>query len=705
MPDKAHFSKDISIIIVNYNVKEFLANLLSSVYKAVGQLDVEIMVVDNASKDHSVSYLKEKFPDVIFIENSRNVGFGRANNQAIRQAKGTYSLLINPDTLIRENTLSVLKEHMDQHPETGAAGCKIINPDGTFALESRRAIPTPISALWKVLGLSALFPKSKTFADYYMSWMDENKSTQVPVLSGSFMFCRTDVLQEAQGFDEQFFMYGEDIDLCYRINKLGYDIDYVPATSIVHYKGESTKKGNLDYIVLFNKALYQFFKKHYSYGYSLFFRLLIVLGIILRGIIHYLKTQFKKNIDLVSDVLILNFIIAFSFIFRYAIPVSNVFRQYDPFYLIINVLVTVNFLLVAKYYDLYGKRKGSITLLIKTVFLAFAGVALITFFLRQFAFSRLILVIDVLVSASVLSLIRLLRKNFDSDASGIRGRFRNTRVLVVGDNGKTSDLIRKIRSKIEWNFDIKGIVSQNGAVKKYVENVSVLGNLTDLSYLVKQYKIDQVLFMQNAVSYNDILHSMIEIQNPGTTFKIVPDSLDFIIGKSNVEYLENIPIVDVELAYQKNWNRFVKRMFDIVFSIVILVISTIFVFPFIGFQKSKIRKIQILVKNRPVTLKVLTPVKKHKWLNYYLLSWYVCKGVLSYVGAPIWQKDSDSLNYKPGITGLRQINELRLFHEEEKEQYEIYYLQNYSIWLDLDIIIKTVLKKINPIGDLDENYY
>ncbi len=192
---------------------------------------------------------------------------------------------------------------MDKHPKTGASGCKIINPDGTFALESRRSIPTPLSALWKVLGLTALFPKSKTFADYYMSWMDENKPSQVPVLSGSFMFCRTEVLQKAEGFDEQFFMYGEDIDLCYRINKLGYDIDYVPATSIVHYKGESTKKGNLDYIVLFNKALYQFFKKHYSYGYSLFFRFLIVLGIILRGIIHYLKTQFKKNIDLVGDVL------------------------------------------------------------------------------------------------------------------------------------------------------------------------------------------------------------------------------------------------------------------------------------------------------------------------------------------------------------------------------------------------------------------
>lgn len=701
MPDKENFDKDISVIIVNYNVKEFLANLLSSVNKAANNLNIEIIVVDNASKDHSVPYLKEKYPDVIYIENERNIGFGKANNQAIDIARGKYSLLINPDTIIRENTLSELKNHLDEHPKTGAAGCKIINPDGTFALESRRSIPTPWSALWKVMGLTALFPKSKTFADYYMSWMDENKPSQVPVLSGSFMFCRTEVLHKINGFDEQFFMYGEDIDLCYRINQIGYDIDYVPSTSIIHYKGESTKKGNLDYIVLFNKALYQFFKKHYSYGYSLFFRLLIVLGIILRGTVHYLKNQIKKNISLIGDEIILNLIITIGFIFRYHIPVTDSFKDYHPIYLIVNGLVTIIFFLSAKYYDLYGKRKSSISAIIKTVIIAFAGVALITFFLRQFAFSRLILTISMVLSAFILTISRFLRKNVSTDTKNSRGNLRNTGILLVGDNEKTSELIRKIRSKVEWNYDIKGIVSQNGIANKNVDNIPVLGNLTDLSFLVKELKIDQILFMQNAVSYSDILYSMIEVQSPGTTFKIVPDTLDFIIGKSNVEYLEDIPIVDVELAYQKNWNKFLKRLFDIIFSFIMLISFFIFFFPTVLIRHSKIRKIQVFHNNHPIFLRILLPANKYKWTNYYMLMWCVFKGLISFVGAPIFLNGSDNLNYKAGITGLRQLNEKRLYHEDEKERYEVYYLQNYSIWLDIDIIIKTIFKKVNPFENND----
>lgn len=696
MPDKENFDKDISIIIVNYNVKEFLDNLLSSINKAAGNLNIEIIVVDNASKDHSVPYLKEKYPDVIYIENDRNIGFGKANNQAIDIVRGRYSLLINPDTIIRENTLSELKKHLDEHPKTGAAGCKIINPDGTFALESRRSIPTPWSALWKILGLTALFPKSKTFADYYMSWMDENKPSQVPVLSGSFMFSRTDVLRKINGFDEQFFMYGEDIDLCYRINEIGYDIDYVPSTSIIHYKGESTKKGNLDYIVLFNKALYQFYKKHYSYGYSLFFRLLIVLGIILRGTTHYLKNQIKKNISLIGDEIILNLIITLGFIFRYHIPLADFFKDYHPIYLIVNVLVTIIFFLSAKYYDLYGKHKNSISAIIKTVIIAFAGVALITFFLRQFAFSRLILAIGLVLSVLTLTISRFLLKNISIDTRNSRGNLRNTGILLVGENEKTNELIRKIRSKVEWNYDIKGIVSQNGVVNKNVDNIPVLGNLTDLSFLVKEYKIDQILFMQNAVSYSDILHCMIEIQSPGTTFKIVPDTLDFIIGKSNVEYLEDIPIVGVELAYQKNWNKFLKRLLDIIFSFIMLVSFFIIFFPVVLIRHTKIRKIQVFHNNRPIFLRILSPAIQYKWTNYYLLMWYIFKGLISFVGAPIFLEGSDNLNYKAGITGLRQINKNRLYHEEEKERYEVYYLQNYSIWLDVDIIIKTIFRKINP---------
>jgi GT2 family glycosyltransferase len=257
-------SIDISVIIVNYKVKEYIANLLNSLEKASHQLTLEIFVVDNASGDNSIPYLQERFPEVTYIQNDENLGFGKANNQAIKLAKGTYTLLINPDTLVSEDTLDILFSHMQSNEDCGACGCKILNPDGTFAPESRRSVPTIWSAACKVFGLNTLFPKSKLFGKYYLSWLHEDEPSSIPVLSGSFMFWRTNVLQQLGGFDERFFMYGEDIDLCYRIQETGYHIDYVPETSIIHYKGESTKKGDLKYIRLFNKALYQFFDKQYS---------------------------------------------------------------------------------------------------------------------------------------------------------------------------------------------------------------------------------------------------------------------------------------------------------------------------------------------------------------------------------------------------------------------------------------------------------
>ena len=204
---------DISIVIVNYRVKEYVSNLLSSIYKAARQYKVQIFVVDNDSGDDSVAYLRQRHPGVIYIANEDNFGFGKANNQAIKEAKGEFTLIINPDTLVSEDTFTVLIEHMKQNPECGAAGCKILNPDGSFAPESKRSVPTIWAALTKLLGLHSIFPKSRLFGQYYLTWLSENQQVEINVLSGSFMFWRTELLQQMGGFDERFFMYGEDIEL------------------------------------------------------------------------------------------------------------------------------------------------------------------------------------------------------------------------------------------------------------------------------------------------------------------------------------------------------------------------------------------------------------------------------------------------------------------------------------------------------------
>ncbi|MFQ5583231.1 MAG: glycosyltransferase family 2 protein, partial [Calditrichia bacterium] len=283
----------ISIIIVNYNVKEYLEQALLSIQKALVGISSEIFVVDNASVDGSVAFVAQRFPQVKLIALPENIGFGKANNVALARAKGEYVVLINPDTIVQEDTFKKLLEFFHTHPDASAATCKIINPNGSFSVDCRHSIPTPLIAFWKVTGMSKLFPRSKIFAKYNLTYLNEDEIYTVPAISGSFMMIKKEVLDRTGHFDERFFMYCEDIDLCHRMNQNGSKIYYVPTTQIIHYKGESTKKDNLDYVVTFNKALYQFFQKYYAQSHILLFRWLITLGIILRGVFVYLKNFFS----------------------------------------------------------------------------------------------------------------------------------------------------------------------------------------------------------------------------------------------------------------------------------------------------------------------------------------------------------------------------------------------------------------------------
>ncbi|MDR2914403.1 MAG: glycosyltransferase family 2 protein [Tannerella sp.] len=252
----------LSVVIVNYNVKYFLEQCLRSVEAAVAGLEVEIFVVDNHSADGSLEYLKPRFPGVTFIANEDNVGFARANNQAIQQAGGEYVLLLNPDTVAGEESIRTLCFFMDEHPECGGTGVKMINGNGAFLAESKRSFPTPWVAFCKLSGLSKIFPRSQAFSRYGLPFLDANKPHTVDVLSGAFMFLRHDALEKAGLLDEAFFMYGEDIDLSYRIKQSGYLNYYIPER-LLHYKGESTRHGDIKYIKAFYGAMLIFYRKYY----------------------------------------------------------------------------------------------------------------------------------------------------------------------------------------------------------------------------------------------------------------------------------------------------------------------------------------------------------------------------------------------------------------------------------------------------------
>lgn len=256
--------RKLTVVIVSYNVKHYLDQCLDSVQRAVKDLDVEIIVVDNHSRDGSIEFLSMRHPGVRFIASRHNLGFAKANNLAIRQSESEYVLLLNPDTVVGEDSIKQVLEFMDAHPKAGACGVKMLQANGEPANESRRGLPSPMVAFYKMAGLTARFPRSRRFGHYYMGWLSWDEPAKIEVLSGAFFLARRKALNEVGLLDEDFFMYGEDIDLSYRILKGGYENWYIP-TAILHYKGESTKKSSFRYVHVFYDAMLIFLRKHYGH--------------------------------------------------------------------------------------------------------------------------------------------------------------------------------------------------------------------------------------------------------------------------------------------------------------------------------------------------------------------------------------------------------------------------------------------------------
>ncbi|MBV6405139.1 MAG: hypothetical protein GFGODING_01905 [Flavobacteriales bacterium] len=254
----------LSVIIVNYNVRAYLEQCLRAVFAALEGMDGEVFVVDNQSTDGSVELVRERFPQVRLLANAENVGFSRANNQAIREAKGDHVLLLNPDTIVGEDVFARVVAYMDANPKVGGVGVRMIDGTGRFLPESKRGLPTPAVAFYKIIGLARLFPRSRVFGRYHLGHLPEDRTARIEILSGACMFLRKRTLDEVGLLDESFFMYGEDIDLSYRITLGGYENHYFPEARILHYKGESTKKSSVNYVFVFYNAMAIFARKHFA---------------------------------------------------------------------------------------------------------------------------------------------------------------------------------------------------------------------------------------------------------------------------------------------------------------------------------------------------------------------------------------------------------------------------------------------------------
>lgn len=270
---------DVSILVVNYNTCQLTVDCLRSVYASKTEYRYEVILIDNNSSDDSVAVISEQFPQARLIENTQNTGFAKANNQGMEIAQGRYILLLNSDTIVQQDTLQTMVAFMDNNPLTGAAGCKVILPNGSLDKACRRGFPTPSASFYYAFGLSKLFPDNPRFNQYQLGYRDPDQEYPVDCLVGAFMLVRRETVEQVGGLDEDFFMYGEDIDWCYRIKQAGWGIHYYPRTQIIHVKGGSARKRPVKIIYEFHRAMILFHRKHYRSKYSIFVNGAVYLGV------------------------------------------------------------------------------------------------------------------------------------------------------------------------------------------------------------------------------------------------------------------------------------------------------------------------------------------------------------------------------------------------------------------------------------------
>lgn len=286
---------DLSIIIVSYNTKDLLRNTIKSVINTVERISYEIILVDNNSKDGSVSMVKEEFPQVVLIENGENLGFPKGNNLGIKKAKGKYVLLLNSDTVVLYNTLDSCVEYMESNNNIGTLGCKVLLSSGELDHACKRGFPTPEASLYYLLKLDKLFPKVKKFGEYRLSYIGEDEESEIDSLTGAFMMVRREAIEKVGLLDESFFMYGEDLDWCYRIKEDGYKVLYYPKVSIIHYKGASSRKKRWKTLYEFHRAMIIFYNKHYRVKYNFLVSLIVYIGVFLRLILALGLNLLKKG--------------------------------------------------------------------------------------------------------------------------------------------------------------------------------------------------------------------------------------------------------------------------------------------------------------------------------------------------------------------------------------------------------------------------
>lgn len=558
----------LAVIIVNYNVKYFLEQALRAALKACEGMAAEIWVVDNNSSDGSVDMVRQKFPEVKLIANTENTGFSKANNQAIRATAAEYVLLLNPDTVVDEDCFREVVGFMDQRPQAGGLGIRMLDGSGNFLKESKRGLPTPEVAFYKIFGLSSFFPKSRRFGRYHLTYLSEHDNHPVDILAGAFMLMRKSVLDQIGLLDEKYFMYGEDIDLSYRIRLAGYENWYFAANPIIHYKGESTKKDSVNYVRVFYQAMAIFAKQYFSPGNARLFAWLIQFAIVFRAAISVLKRWSKLFFSPVLDaVLIYGGMYLLTDFWENNIKIAEG-TVYPAIFLQAIVPAFVGIWVMSAYFSgAYDKPFRPSRLIRGLLFGTVVIAAIYAFFPPELRFSRgLILAGAATAMATTVfarGIINLL----------LYGRWRTSthsqkRTLIVGNSNEV-DRVHAILQRAGVNSKFVGFLSDE---KHDADNEFYLGPSTTLLQAVAKLDVSEVIFCGENLSYKSIIAYFDQLRGRVDELKIVPPGTDYVIGSKNVDYPGDLYTPDFNLNLNQATAKRNKRVIDLLAGSVLLLL-------------------------------------------------------------------------------------------------------------------------------------
>ena len=557
----------LSIVIVNYNVKYFLKQCLSSVFAARRELsdgtrlELDVWVVDNDSVDGSVDMVRSDFPAVHVIANKENVGFARANNQAIECLSADASLnqailLLNPDTIVERDTFVHCIDFMRQHPDCGGLTVKMVDGKGNYLRESKRGFPSPQASFYKVIGLTRLFPRSKRFAAYYMGHLDENDINEIEIMPGAFLMLSREAYEKVGGLDESYFMYGEDIDYSWRIHLAGYKNYYLPTTRIVHYKGESTRKGSLNYVYTFYNAMAIFVKKHFTGRNARLFNLLLQTAIWLRAALAGLHRIAGRLV-----VPLLDFVLAyggFALLKGLWEGIKGVGSDYyPPEYLTRIVPLYILILMGCSWlhggYDKPVKPGRIVKGMALGLLLLLAFYSLLD---ESQRYSRMLLLLGSLWTMAATLLVRLVLSLFHVKGYALRARKRG-KTIVVGSDGETAR--------------IRNLYVQLGLPAENILGTADSGT-NHLQDLIRIEHAEEVVFCGKDLPLQHIIGLMAELKTTGVDYKIAPAEGDYVIGSESLLSPDELYITELNTVSTPTARR-AKRLFDVVTSLLLLVLS------------------------------------------------------------------------------------------------------------------------------------